>query len=138
MILLTRRYHFPAAHVLRHPSFSDAENERVYGKCANPAGHGHNYGVEVTVAGPVDEESGHVMDPDLLDAIVGQQVLARFSHRLLNQDRAFAELVPTAENLARVIHGELAAPISRRSAARLARVRVLETRKNSFAYGEPE
>ena len=138
MILLTRRYHFPAAHVLRHPSFSDAENERVYGKCANPAGHGHNYGVEVTVAGPVDEESGRVIDPDLLDAIVCQQVLARFSHRLLNEDGAFAALVPTAENLARVIHGELAAPISRLGAARLARVRVLETRKNSFAYGDPE
>ena len=138
MILLTRRYHFPAAHVLRHPSFSDAENERVYGKCANPAGHGHNYGVEVTVAGPVDAETGRVIDPDLLDALVGRQVLARFSHRMLNEDEAFAALVPTAENLASVIHGELAAPISLLGAARLARVRVLETRRNSFAYGDPE
>ena len=138
MIQLTRRYHFPAAHVLRHPSFSDAENACVYGKCANPAGHGHNYGVEVTVTGPVDEGSGRVIDPDLLDAIVEQRVLARFSHRLLNEDEAFADLVPTAENLARVIHGELAAPVARRSGARLARVRVVETRKNSFACGEPE
>ncbi len=138
MIRVTRRYHFPAAHVLRHPSFSDAENERVYGKCANPAGHGHNYGVEVTVAGPVDEGSGRVVDPDALDAIVSRRVIARFSHRLLNEDAAFARLVPTAENLARVVHDELLAPISRLGAARLARVRVLETRKNSFAYGDPE
>ena len=50
-VAVTRRYRFPAAHVLRHPSFSDAENERVYGKCANPAGHGHDYGIEVTVTG---------------------------------------------------------------------------------------
>jgi len=138
LIRVTRRYHFPAAHVLRHPSFSDAENERVYGKCANPAGHGHNYGVEVTVAGPVDEGSGRVVDPDALDAIVSRRVIARFSHRLLNEDAAFARLVPTAENLARVVHDELLAPISRLGAARLARVRVLETRKNSFAYGDPE
>jgi 6-pyruvoyltetrahydropterin/6-carboxytetrahydropterin synthase len=138
LIQLTRRYHFPAAHVLRRASFSDAENERVYGKCANPAGHGHNYGVEVTVEGPVEEQSGRVVDPEELDAIVGERVLARFSHRLLNQDGAFADLVPTAENLARVIHGELAAPVSRLGRARLARVRVVETRKNSFAYGDPE
>jgi 6-pyruvoyltetrahydropterin/6-carboxytetrahydropterin synthase len=138
VILLTRRYHFPAAHVLRHSSFSEAENQRVYGKCANPAGHGHNYGVEVTVAGPVDEASGRVLDPDLLDRVVAERVLDRFSHRLLNEDAAFAGLVPTAENLALVIHGDLAGPISRLGSARLARVRVLETRRNSFACGEPE
>ena len=54
MIALSRRYRFPAAHVLRSDAFSDAENQRIYGKCANPAGHGHDYGLEVTVAGPID------------------------------------------------------------------------------------
>ena len=62
MIELTRCYRFPAAHVLARDDWSDARNRRTYGKCANPGGHGHNYGVEVTVRGPVDAQSGEVMD----------------------------------------------------------------------------
>jgi 6-pyruvoyltetrahydropterin/6-carboxytetrahydropterin synthase len=138
VIALTRRYEFPAAHVLAHPSMSDAENRRVYGKCANPNGHGHNYGVEVTVAGPVDPLSGRIAEPDVLDAIFDERVRARFAHRNLNDDRAFADHVPTAENIARVIHGELAPAIGERTAARLVRVRVNETRRNSFVYGALE
>ena len=69
MISLTRCYRFPAAHVLAIPSASDAENRRLYGKCANPAGHGHDYGVEVTIAGPLDPQTGRVIDPARLDAI---------------------------------------------------------------------
>jgi 6-pyruvoyltetrahydropterin/6-carboxytetrahydropterin synthase len=133
---LTRRYHFPAAHVLAHPSFSAEENRRIYGKCANPAGHGHNYGVEVCVAGPIDPRSGRVIDPDALDAIFERQIAARFGHRMLNEDAAFAQRVPTAENVARVIHDELAPAIARTGSARLARVRVIETRRNSFVYGD--
>jgi len=132
----TRRYVFPAAHVLAHPGFSDEENARIYGKCANPAGHGHDYGVEVTLEGEVGP-SGHLVDPELLDRIVGERVLARFSHRLLNRDPLFAERVPTAENVARVIHERIAGALRERSQARLVRVRIEETRRNSFAYGEP-
>ena len=62
MIDLTRRYRFPAAHVLAHPHLSSAENDRIYGKCANPGGHGHDYGLEVTVRGAVDARSGQVAD----------------------------------------------------------------------------
>jgi len=135
---LTRRYRFPAAHVLAHPSFTAEQNLATYGKCANPAGHGHNYGIEVTVTGPLDPRSGCIIAPEQLDAIFERRVALRFGHRMLNADPAFAQRVPTAENLAQVIHAELAPEIERASTARLTRVRVVETRRNSFVYGEME
>jgi 6-pyruvoyltetrahydropterin/6-carboxytetrahydropterin synthase len=135
MIALTRRYEFPAAHLLVQSSLSDAENRRLYGKCANPNGHGHNYGVEVTVSGRVDPLSGRIAEPDTLDEIFDARVRARFAHRNLNDDEAFADRVPTAENIAQVIHDELAAAIGERTGARLVGVRVQETRRNSFVYG---
>jgi 6-pyruvoyltetrahydropterin/6-carboxytetrahydropterin synthase len=133
LISVTRCYGFPAAHVLRQPGLSDAENERLYGKCSN--GHGHNYGLEVTVTGPVDPRSGEIVAPGRLDAIVRERVLERFGHRLLNDDVCFQAAVPTAENVALAIHRELAAPVAREG-ARLRRVRVIETRRNSFEYEE--
>ncbi len=137
MIALTRRYRFPAAHVLRHSALSDADNERIYGKCANPAGHGHDYGLEITVAGEVDPASGQILERAQLDALVGERVLARFGHSLLNDDPAFASRVPTAENIALATFAELAPAIaSARPGARLVRVRLEETRKNSFETGE--
>jgi 6-pyruvoyltetrahydropterin/6-carboxytetrahydropterin synthase len=139
-VQLTRRYRFPAAHVLAHPSlsFSWAESETTYGRCANPAGHGHDYGIEVTVEGPVDPHSGRVVEPELLDRIVRSRVLERFSHRMLNDDPLFRDRVPTAENIARVVHQRVAEPVSAETGARLVRVRVEETRRNSFVYGEME
>lgn len=136
MIALTRCYALPAAHVLSHPSLSADDNERIYGKCANPAGHGHDYGLEITVTGPVDPVTGRIFDPDALDAIVRERVLSRFAYRRLNDDPAFRERVPTAENIAVVIHDQLEAPIAAHPGARLAGVQVHETRKSSFAYGE--
>lgn len=136
MIALTRRYRFPAAHVLRSSRLSDAENERVYGKCAHPNGHGHDYGLEVSVTGALDPETGRVADPDALDAVVEERVLRRFAHRMLNEDPLFASSVPTAENIAVAVHGELAEPLAARTGARLLRVRVVETRRNHFDYGE--
>ncbi len=138
VVRLTRRYRFPAAHVLAHPAFSAAENRRIYGKCANPAGHGHDYGIEVSVEGPVDPRTGRVVEPGRLDGIVAARVLERFSHRLLNADPLFAGRVPTAENVARAIYERLAEPVAAGSAARVVEVRVQETRRNSFAYGEVE
>ena len=138
MIELTRCYRFPAAHVLARPDFSLERNLATYGKCANPGGHGHGYALEVSVTGVVDPVTGEVMSRTSLDALVDERVLQRFSHRLLNADALFAEQVPTAENIARVIHAQLAAPIAAAGAARLARVRVRETRKNSFVTGDPE
>ncbi len=140
MISVTRCYRFAAAHVLAIPTASDAENRRIYGKCANPAGHGHDYGVEVTVSGPIEERTGRVIDPDRLDALFEERVGQRLAHRMLNELPLFAarELVPTAENIARVVFEELDEPIAASGAARLRRVRVVETRRNSFVYGEME
>lgn len=136
-VAVTRRYRFPAAHILRRDELSQAENEALYGKCANPGGHGHNYGVEVTVAGPVDAETGVVVDPAWLDELVRERVLKRFSHRLLNDDPAFQRSVPTAENIVRFLEDELSEPIAARADARLARIRVVETHRNSFETGDP-
>ena len=137
MITLTRRYRFPAAHVLRSPALSDDDNERVYGKCANPAGHGHDYGLEITVAGDVDPATGQIFARDRLDALVDERVIARFGHALLNEDPAFGARVPTAENIALAIESELAPAIAaERAGAHLLRVRLEETRKNSFETGE--
>ncbi len=138
MIALTRRYRFAAAHVLRRPDWGDAENERVYGKCANPNGHGHSYGLEVTVTGPVDRETGRVVEPARLDALVRAHALEGLADRYLNDQPAFRELVPTAENIALVVQAALEEPIAEETGARLLRVRVEETRRNHFECGEPE
>jgi 6-pyruvoyltetrahydropterin/6-carboxytetrahydropterin synthase len=135
MIALTRRYRFPAAHILSSDAFSAEENARIYGKCANPAGHGHDYAIEVTVAGPIEPRSGSILPRAELDALVDARVVGRFGHRMLNEDPAFRTLVPTAENICAVIHEELAPPIAA-TGARLVRVRVEETRRNAFTLGE--
>ncbi len=136
MIELTRCYHFPAAHVLARDDWSEARNRDTYGKCANPSGHGHNYAFEVTVRGRVDPDTGELMDRAALDAVVEERVLRRFARRFLNSDPLFAEHVPTAENIAIVIHDQLDAPIAALGTAKLCRVRVHETRKNSFVAGD--
>ena len=71
---LTRRYRFPAAHVLASNVLSETENQRIFGKCANPNGHGHDYGIEVSVSGPVNPESGQIIAEDLLDRIFRETV----------------------------------------------------------------
>lgn len=136
MIALTRRYRFPAAHVLRSDRFSDEENRRVYGKCANPAGHGHDYGLEVTVGGPLDPRTGAIVPVAALDAIVRERVLDRLGHRLLNDDPWFRDEAPTAENIAVAVRRELAGALAERTSARLVRVRLHETRRNTFESGE--
>ena len=135
MIELTRRYGFPAANVLSQPSFSAEQNLATYGKCANPNGHGHNYGVEVTVSGPIDERTGRMISPDLLDRIFEERVESRFARRLLNDDEAFRDRVPTAENIAIVLHEVLADEVAKRSSAEVIRVKIVETRHNSCISG---
>lgn len=136
MIALTRRYRFSAAHVLRSDRFSEAENQRIYGKCAHPGGHGHDYGLEVTVSGPLDPATGAIVPVAELDALVRERVLDRLDHRSLNEDPWFRDAVPTAENIALTVHRELGAALARRGAARVARVRLHETRRNTFECGE--
>lgn len=136
MIWLTRCYEFPAAHVLASDLLTDSENLRIFGKCANANGHGHNYGVEVTLTGPVDAETGQLVPIDQLDRIFDDAVREPFSHRLLNQLEAFAGQVPTAENIARVIHAALLPVVAERTHAQLTSVRIVETASNAFEYGE--
>jgi 6-pyruvoyltetrahydropterin/6-carboxytetrahydropterin synthase len=136
LIVLTRRYRFAAAHVLAQPTFSREENERIFGKCANPAGHGHDYELEVSLTGPLDEETGQIIAPGLLDEIYSETLGARYAHRMLNDVAPFDELVPTAENIARVCYDVLADAVSKRSHARLAHVRIIETPRNHAEYGE--
>jgi 6-pyruvoyltetrahydropterin/6-carboxytetrahydropterin synthase len=136
VIELTCRYGFPAAHILSQPSLSEAENWATYGKCANPNGHGHNYEVEVTVTGPVDERTGRIVSPDLLDRIFEERVGSRFATKLLNDDEAFRDRVPTAENIALVIHETLADEVAKRSSAEVIRVKIVETRHNSCISGD--
>ena len=128
-ISLTRRYRFAASHRLHTAKLSEAENKRVYGKCSNPYGHGHNYVMEVTVAGPVDPETGMIASLGELDPFVQREVIEPFDQRFLNEEVAeFREQVATTENVCREIFRRLKSfPL-----AKLERVRVEETSKNSF------
>jgi 6-pyruvoyltetrahydropterin/6-carboxytetrahydropterin synthase len=133
MIGLTRSFDFAAAHRLHAPGLSDAENEAIFGKCDNPNGHGHNYGVEVTVVGDPHPVTGMIVDLAKFDEILEREVMKRFDHKHLNLDTPdFKEINPTSENLTRVIwdhlDGEIPAP------ARLYRVVVRETDRNYFEY----
>lgn len=136
MITLTRRYRFPAAHILRSDRFSDEENVRIYGKCAHPNGHGHDYGLEVTVRGPIDPSTGAILPVAELDDLVRTRVLDRLGYRLLNEDPWFRQAVPTAENIALAVRRELDAALAERGRARVARVRLEETPRNAFECGE--
>ena len=100
MFRVTRRYTFAASHRLHSGELSEEENRRLYGKCNNPHGHGHNYVVEVSVRGPLDGATGRAVDIAVLDELVQREVVRPFDHRNLNQEvAAFANVVPTSENL---------------------------------------
>jgi 6-pyruvoyltetrahydropterin/6-carboxytetrahydropterin synthase len=101
LLRVTRRYRFAASHRLHTPQLSEDENQRIYGKCNNPYGHGHNYVLEVSARGPIEERTGTAANVLLLDGLVERQVLAAFGHRNLNTEvEAFGgQLVPTSENL---------------------------------------
>src|SRR6266436_6637293 len=127
---LTRRYWFSASHRLHSDAMSDAENQSTYGKCNNPYGHGHNYALEVTVAGPVDASTGMVCNIVDLDSFVEREILERFGHQNLNTLSEFGETVPTTENLCVEIYHIL----KNFTAAPVEKVRMEETMLNSFEY----
>jgi 6-pyruvoyltetrahydropterin/6-carboxytetrahydropterin synthase len=130
-ISLTRRYHFAASHRLHSLALSVAENERIYGKCNSPYGHGHNYAVEVTITGPIDPDTGMIANLRDLDPFVQGEVIEAFDYKYLNEDvPEFQSVVPTTENVCREIYRRL----TKFSAARIERVRIEETSKNSFEY----
>jgi 6-pyruvoyltetrahydropterin/6-carboxytetrahydropterin synthase len=131
---LTRRYKFSASHRLHSDAMSDAENAATYGKCNNPHGHGHNYALEVTVSGQVDE-NGMVCNLADLDGFVQREILERFDVQNLNTLPEFAELVPTTENLSIAVYDILQRGFR---LAHLERVRFEETLMNSFEYAGEE
>jgi len=133
---LSRRYRFSASHRLHSEQMSDAENRAIYGKCNNPHGHGHNYTLEVTVSGSVEESTGMVCNLVDLDESVHREVLSRFDIENLNMRPEFANSVPTTENLCTVIFDLLNQDILKRkfTQAHLERVRLEETMMNSFEY----
>ncbi len=135
MILLTRKAEFSSAHFYWNPAWSEAENQRVFGKCANRQGHGHNYTLEVTVEGNIDPASGFVVDLKLLKEILEREVVSVYDHRHLNHEvPEFSTTIPTTENIAVAIWRRLVGKIPN---ARLQRVRVYEM-PDLFAdfYGE--
>ena len=134
-IELGRRYRFAASHRLHSAQLTDAENARIYGKCNNPCGHGHNYTVEISVSGDVDPATGMIANLADLDKFVQREVIEPFDHRSLNDEvEAFRAEVPTTENLCIEIYRRMRAFPN----AKLERVRVEETSNNSFEYAGDE
>lgn len=133
---LGRRYRLSASHRLHTAALTEAENRDVYGKCANPHGHGHNYTLEVVIGGEIDAATGMVCDLGELDGCVEREVLEPFDHQNLNTLAAFQNRVPTTENLCIEVERRLRAVLRPKLCLR---VRVEETAKNFFEYvGQPE
>ena len=131
-VVVTRRAHFNAAHRLFNPAWSDAENARVFGPCANANSHGHNYNIDVSVIGDVDPDTGYVIDIKQLKDVIEERVLSRFDHKHLNLDvPEFRELNPTAENIVVVCWRLLEPAIPR---GRLHKVVLWETERNLVEY----
>ena len=131
-MLVSRRESFNAAHVLRNPELSEAENRRLYGKCANL--HGHNYVLEVVVAGAIDPTTGYVLDLKRISEVVSKRIIEDVDHRNLNSDVSWlAGLIPTAENLAVAFWARIEPELPEGS---LRTVRVWETDKNWAEVGD--
>jgi 6-pyruvoyltetrahydropterin/6-carboxytetrahydropterin synthase len=125
MVYLTRKAEFSASHFYHNPEFTAEENQRLFGKCNNPHGHGHNYTLEVTVKGQIDQRSGFVVDLKQLKEIMNREVIDVLDHRFLNKEIAeFQNHIPTTENLAISIWNRLKPKLN---LAQLHRVRVYET-----------
>jgi 6-pyruvoyltetrahydropterin/6-carboxytetrahydropterin synthase len=133
---LTRRYRFSASHRLHTKALPEPDNARIYGKCNNPFGHGHDYILDVSIRGPLDAGTGRVVDLEALDALVRREILDAFDHRNLNADApAFARVVPTTENLAVEIKARLERcwpEVFAGGRPALDRIRIYETKRNIF------
>jgi 6-pyruvoyltetrahydropterin/6-carboxytetrahydropterin synthase len=135
MVRLSQKFEFSASHRLHNPQLGEDENRRNFGKCNNPHGHGHNYELQVTLAGEPDEGGG-VIDVPAMERVVAATVIDRFDHKNLNvESDEFRELIPSVENIALVIY-RLLKPQFERERARLASVTVWETPKTWCEYSE--
>ncbi len=132
MFYVTRRETFSAAHRLYNPKFSDEKNEKIYGKCSNPNWHGHNYTLEVVVAGEINQETGYVIDLKILKQIIIDNVIKKVDHKNLNIETDFMSgIIPTAENIAVAIWKQLVFKIPD---GKLFSVKIYETENNYFEY----
>jgi 6-pyruvoyltetrahydropterin/6-carboxytetrahydropterin synthase len=132
LVSVFREEHFNAAHRLHNPAWSDAENQRIFGKCNLPNYHGHNYDLIVKVTGEIDRDTGYVIDMKVLSDIISEKVLNRFDHRNLNEDVAeFKGLNPTAENIVIVIYNLLRPSISEHLSLQ---IRLYETPRNFVEF----
>ncbi len=137
MIFVTRRAHFNAAHRLHNPDKSKEWNENTFGKCNYPNWHGHNYVIEVTVAGEPDPETGYVIDLGNLKSIIKEKILDPCDHRNLNIDVPFLKgIIPTSENLVRVFFDQLRADVEAActKGGKLYKVKLYETERNVAEY----
>ena len=136
MVYLTRKCEFSASHYYHNPEFTEQENRRIFGKCANLNGHGHNYTLEVTVKGDIDRTTGFVVDLKQLKETLNREILDVLDHRHLNKEvPEFATAIPTTENLAIAIWNRLEPKLKQ---AKLHRVRVYEMPELFVDfYGEP-
>ena len=125
VVYLTRKAEFSASHVYHNPAFSEEENRRIFGKCNNPLGHGHNYMLEVTVKGTINSDTGFVVDLKELKQLLNREIIDVMDHRFLNKEvPEFYEQIPTAENIAIAVWNRLRGKLQ---AATLHRVRLYET-----------
>ena len=127
-----RKAQFNAAHKLSREDWSEAKNKEVFGLCANPNYHGHNYKVEVKVTGAIDPETGYVVDLKLLNDLIDQEIIERFDHKNLNLDTTeFKDLNPTGENIVVVIYNIIRSKLPSQFQLQ---IRLYETDRNYFEY----
>lgn len=132
MVFITRRETFAAAHRLFNPKYSDQENAKIFGKCSNPNWHGHNYVLEVVVAGQPDSDTGFVMNIAELKEIIKTNVLSKVDHKNLNTETEFMKgIIPSTENLTIAIWKEL---VDKIPSGKLYAVKLSETENNFFEY----
>jgi 6-pyruvoyltetrahydropterin/6-carboxytetrahydropterin synthase len=132
MIYVTRREVFSAAHRLFNENYSNEDNLRIFGKCSSPNGHGHNYTVEIVVAGEIDPQTGFVIDLKLLKEIINDHILKKVDHKNLNIDVDFLRgIIPTSENIAVGIWNQL---VDKLPAGKLYAVKLYETENNYVEY----
>lgn len=137
VVRVTRRAHFAAAHRLHRAEWSDERNREIFGDCSNPNWHGHNYVIDVTVEGPVDPETGFVMDLKELKHAIQERVLDDVDHRNLNLEVPWLEgVMPSTENVAVAIWDRISPALP--EGVRLCRVFLRETRNNSVEYTGPQ
>jgi 6-pyruvoyltetrahydropterin/6-carboxytetrahydropterin synthase len=130
---VTVKVYFESAHRLHNPAKSDEWNRKVYGKCNNPYGHGHNYVLEVTVSGDVDPESGYLIDMKILKDVLRERVVSDVDHRHLNHEVEWLQgIIPTSENLARAFYDRVASHLP--EGIRLNRVTLHETERSAATY----